>query len=630
MQPSQRYCFICKHNNHDINAIKQHYNGLDVTIEMFKDPEMCITFNSGNSADKADFLKRNQELKNKQLADSNAMYTPLWTEITVNNGPFLESYYIKKANLKTKQGADVSLENEFLYIALAKYDETHPISQYHKHFQNSFNSYTRQKFVELDNSEFKNSLVDTRQQQSFSAVLLRSPNDDTKDVSVPLMNYMAPFTSVTLNGDIIPAIMPEDVTLNIQTNHTVHEDMSIENSPGSCWSAKWNDPITNKMSYCFLQFPDPMEISQDYIDGFYYIKNDESVLSNCYRCKIVYRKTDDDDIREYPSVEHAYQGLRFARKDIDKFISGGLLDDENDEFVGLIARNALENNTLNNYGLTPLRFVSDDIWNDLKDIMGIKFKEERFQKALLATGKKYLVYQCEIPENELEESCHDEQLGCWFVNGQLIGENYGGVYLMKIRDELAKKKKKNPIQRIEFDDNDEDDDDDSERTLDSYPEISDDDQDNQQDNDEQEEDDVVQQEHGDDHLNVLRNMNIRYPLRRAVDDYDDDDYYDNQPDFESLDDEERLYLPIGYVLSKIQQMTIIYNSLKSRNFNQLSKVNNAVITQMADEMFVLITSNGGDFDKYVRDPKHSSIVAFLKYAEQRESPSLENNNHINE
>jgi Family of unknown function (DUF5757) len=170
-------------------------------------------------------------------------------------------------------------------------------------------------------------------------------------------------------------------------------------------------------------------------DGYIDIEDDSSELSNCYRCKIVYG-TDDDDIREYPSVEHAYQRLRFAARDIAKFITGGRLDDMNDEnaFIGIVARDAMKNK--DTYQLTPLQRVDNNyIMNNLRNIMDIKFKQERFKQALLATGKRYLAYQSTVPTNDPL----DKRLGCRIHEGKVIGQNYAGLYLMEIRDEILEK-----------------------------------------------------------------------------------------------------------------------------------------------------------------------------------------------
>jgi hypothetical protein len=321
---------------------------------------------------------------------------------------------------------------------------------------------------------------------------------------------------------------------------------------------------------------------------------------------------------DFISVEHAYQSLRFGEMDKPLFIHGGALSplDNTDDYIGILARDAY--NHVEKYRLHPLGMVGDEIWTQLREFMEQKFEQEIFQKVLLETGNKYLAYKSDNPNpSDLDE------LGCTIDDDkQIIGENKAGFFLMNIRKELQSKLPKKRDNKHTFDNNDYEDDD-SENDMSSYGSEPDDDEiEGEQDDD-------------DDYENfnssgVFSSNKTFMSKKRSINTVDiDDDDDDNQPDFESLDVNEKRYLPIGYVcLSKIQQTRIVHDALVTGNFDKLSKVNNAIIKQVADEMYVLIGED--NFDEYVKNEQNCRVIAYLKYAEQRDSFIQEEENQINE
>lgn len=609
----QRYCFI--YNRAKFDELKDHYKRLPLRKLNSDDAEMlCFCLKEDSSVvDIRDFVFRNKQLKGKGLAHSNAIYTPLWSDMLFNNGPFIEGDHTVKAQLKTKTGYDVSLDREFLYIALKLYNEKSTDESYHKNFETAFNSYSKVKFRDLDSGAFKNSTVDKSSLSDYSTVRIKLENGD--ELSVELENYETPSTIVTRAGDIIPALTREYVIINANNNNG---NLVNENKPGSCWSAKWVDPITKKVDYCLLKFKDPMENVTKIIDDYQYVECESSMLSNCYRSEIVGDVNDiiNNGITFYASVEHAYQSLRFDESDREKFKTGGLLSpiDDNDHFIGLKARDAYAKRS--QYGLTPLVDVGTDIWDKLEYFMRIKFESKQLQQALLETGNKYLAYKSQFTERELHDNPKLDELGCIINDDKLlIGNNRAGRILMKIRKELKEAKARKQQSRIDNIDIDDDD-----NTDDSDSTISDDDDDDNDGEGEEEDNEILNFDDEEADENVGRtNRSSRSPERTTT--------VDDEPDYKSLDANEELYINMGNVLTKTQQMRIIRDGLISKDFSQFVKVNNSVIKRVADDMFALIGKD--NYENYIKTTTNYSIIAFLKYAEQRESFILEDTD-INE
>lgn len=607
-----RYCFVTKHNE-DIDKYKRHYQGLDVEFTPINDTDMSIIFkvNGNNKAQIEDFLKRNKQLIQKDLAVTNAYYTPFWKKMEVNPGPFIESEKtVSKADIKTKtDGKSVDIPI-FLYVALSKYDVNSSNQTYALNFENSFDSYTSSvKLRDLDITSRKDIRITTSDQQFKQVRLYERGESGIKIVDV-IETITPTMTRVDDDGKIIPGVEPRNVILNFDGGE--HDGMKSEEKPGVCWSSKWTDS-DDRVGYTILNFPDPLEemLMSNNARGITMLKvikdDSHSVLSNWYTLRIKYTDTYGTK-RTYPSVEHAYQSLKFDPAERREFTIGGSFakSNEKNNFVGVKAYEAVNNPNSSLKRLQNLEIKNLD--SELAKILYEKFKNNKdVGQKLALTANRNLIY---ITKD------NDEHLGCVeHIDGTYTGENVIGQILMKIRDAINRDQSDRINKRLENDDNE--DDSDSVDSIHSY--VQNDDQSEQEDYDDDGDDEIEDLEYTGDRVgsgpNTTNNADDRSRRQYIINDVN--------PDFQGLDTFESLYLPLSYVLSKVQQMKIIYDGLLSRNFSEMVKVNNGIITQMADYIYCIIGED--NFDDYVQGrginnkTPNSSIIAYLKYAEQRES-----------
>lgn len=575
---TRRYCFV----QHDIQSKKRQFISHflefnDVITDILSPDELCINFDS-NSKNLKGILKKMQSVKAAGLSDTEARFVPEWRTITDNVGPFVEmddTVIKSKITLKENASVEVTLK-PFLYLALAMYDKDNISLDYHKNFENSFNAFfntgseeTILKFSDLN--------IDQKDQADLIQVDKKYSTVKIDGHEIKLLNYSdAPRTTVDDQGYILPGVSDLDVWLNwgpdVPAGRT--NDMSVSFAEGSCLASKWQYPLAqneaDSYGWVFIDFEDPYDRRGDV---HVLIDENKSPLSNMSNYIIV---LGDDE--SYASVEHYYQSLKFMEQ-ANMFLFTGDFNTEfeNNPFNGQEARRAvLERKWAENRD--PL------IWTKLKDAVREKIsKDPASNTTLTGTSDSHIYYISADPE--LGTTTDD-------LDG---GTNRMGDILMKIRNEIM-----NPTDTSVHSGSSDD-------SVTSH-------QDYATSDDEEEVDANV--DRSDDVLDADVQPTRIPPFRQAVPSSPPSARgpIDTVPDFLSLDEDERRYLPIGLVLPQIQQLDIIYRALKTKNFEDLIKVNNSLIKRTADELCAL---KYNEYESFVKNPKNSAIVAFFKYANER-------------
>ena len=161
----------------------------------------------------------------------------------------------------------------------------------------------------------------------------------------------------------------------------------------------------------------------------------------------------------YPSVEHAYQAVKFMDCDKHRFTICGDLggwdgmkliypNDHDNKIrywskknnIGIIAKLAVRLDNIKKLNLTLdktiiMQKINDKIWPVL---LTKKFQEEKFKDILIKTGKNYLLEFSRSAKIESERNRKPYYNGL-IEDGILYGDNKMGQYLMQVRSELNKK-----------------------------------------------------------------------------------------------------------------------------------------------------------------------------------------------
>jgi len=164
-----------------------------------------------------------------------------------------------------------------------------------------------------------------------------------------------------------------------------------------------------------------------------------------------------DDLN-FPTTEHAYQAQKYIVKDRHRFTTTGDLGNIETGFqlvfgkkfeqkkkywmkknnFGIVAKTATNEKIGKKLGLTRIKdFVSTfEIWNK---ILIKKFTIPFFRNILLSTGDKYLLEFSRSARRETEQGKPPKWNGI-IQDGKIFGENLMGIYLMKIRNIVVKKR----------------------------------------------------------------------------------------------------------------------------------------------------------------------------------------------
>ncbi|ASZ85130.1 150R [Cherax quadricarinatus iridovirus] len=276
-----KFCFTANRTN-AISYLKQFYEKINVDIEIDEENprESCIILK--NEGDREIFLDLNKKLS-KMDGFSHPYLIPNWKFIS-HKGPFLPQYAKRKyfkSKLIGKDGREYILSPReervaFLYPSISEKNKSDEI--FMQNFWRDFKTYTKVPFENLNDVIWTNVIANynTFSKRQYVPDVSRFSSVEIDGMKYPATPFAAEdfyiFTGKdeSKRGRIRRSIEPRDVILNLspgalkQIPH-IDEFKQVVYKPGVKWAAKWNDPLTDKVTYMDIVFGNG-QIVENYTD----------------------------------------------------------------------------------------------------------------------------------------------------------------------------------------------------------------------------------------------------------------------------------------------------------------------------------------------------------------------------